>query len=389
MTERRCWAILTGEYPPAPGGVSDYTQQVARALACAGDYVHVFTAPPRDPNSRETMSSGASVEPIHVEVLPDHFGLQSLSTLDARLDRLPRPREILVQYVPHAFGCRAMNIGFCAWLLARSRTDRITITFHEVTFPMRAGQPVHHNLLGLVNHAMAAMLVRAASRAIVTIPAWARLLKRLGARCEIRVVPVPSNLPLVVGPESVARARAKYHCGTGEALIGTFGSFGPLVAPLLDELVPRLAAQELGTLLLIGRGSERYRHRLSKVANVVATGPLHPNETAAAIAACDVMIQPFPDGVSARRSSAAAALALGVPIVTNTGELSESFWRDSDAVALTESSDQIPDLAAALLNDAPRRARLIAAAKQLYEQRFALRHTIDALRECRSPVATS
>ena len=32
------WAILTGEYPPQPGGVSDYTLQVCRGLAAAGSY---------------------------------------------------------------------------------------------------------------------------------------------------------------------------------------------------------------------------------------------------------------------------------------------------------------------------------------------------------------
>jgi glycosyltransferase involved in cell wall biosynthesis len=305
------------------------------------------------------------------------------------IDRLPRRREILVQYVPHAFGCRAMNLGFCAWLLARSREDQITITFHEVTFPIRAGQLVRHNLLGVVNHAMAAMLARAASRAIVTIPAWEVLLRKLGARSEIRVAPVPSNLPLAVSPDCVARARAAYRSAGDEAIIGTFGSFGPLVTPLLDRVVPRLTAQQRRRVLLIGRGSERYRQRLAQCANLTATGPLGADETAAAIAACDVMVQPFPDGVSGRRSSVAAALALGVPVVTNAGELSEAFWRQSGAVALAGCADQIPELTEALLNDATGRARLANAGKQLYDRRFALRHTIAALRECRESGTSS
>ena len=36
------WHIITGEYPPAPGGVSDYTEAVAAGLAAAGDEVHVW-----------------------------------------------------------------------------------------------------------------------------------------------------------------------------------------------------------------------------------------------------------------------------------------------------------------------------------------------------------
>jgi hypothetical protein len=38
------WAILTGEYPPQAGGVSDYTRLVARGLAECGDRVHDWNA---------------------------------------------------------------------------------------------------------------------------------------------------------------------------------------------------------------------------------------------------------------------------------------------------------------------------------------------------------
>ena len=44
------WEMLTGEYPPQPGGVSDHTRRVAAALAAAGDTVNVGrleTAPDR------------------------------------------------------------------------------------------------------------------------------------------------------------------------------------------------------------------------------------------------------------------------------------------------------------------------------------------------------
>ena len=41
------WHIITGEYPPVLGGVSDYSHLVAEALAGAGDDVHVWC--PRSP----------------------------------------------------------------------------------------------------------------------------------------------------------------------------------------------------------------------------------------------------------------------------------------------------------------------------------------------------
>ena len=39
------WHIITGEYPPTIGGVSDYSQLVAEGLADAGDEVHVWCPP--------------------------------------------------------------------------------------------------------------------------------------------------------------------------------------------------------------------------------------------------------------------------------------------------------------------------------------------------------
>jgi hypothetical protein len=36
------WHVITPEYPPMLGGVSDYTQSIAKGLAAQGDEVHVW-----------------------------------------------------------------------------------------------------------------------------------------------------------------------------------------------------------------------------------------------------------------------------------------------------------------------------------------------------------
>ena len=103
--------IITGEYPPQSGGVADYTRLVARGLAAAGDEVHVWAPAVPGP---EPDDPG-----VTVHRLPGRFGPQGLAALDAGLRRLPGPARILVQYVPHAFGWKAMNVPFCLWLRAR------------------------------------------------------------------------------------------------------------------------------------------------------------------------------------------------------------------------------------------------------------------------------
>src|SRR5262245_17027180 len=94
---RQSWAIITGEYPPTPGGVSDYTRLLAAEMARRGERVHVFA-----PRAGERRCECGGVV---VHDLPDLFGPRSLLAMSRELDVIGEAR-ILVQYVPHAFGFR-------------------------------------------------------------------------------------------------------------------------------------------------------------------------------------------------------------------------------------------------------------------------------------------
>ena len=104
---------------------------------------------------------------------------------------------MLVEYVPHAFGMKAMNVPLCLMLLRRRNSSNITVMFHEVAYPISRRQSLRHNALGAVNRAMAAMVARAASRIFVAAQAWSESLRRLApAGREIIWLPVPSNIPV-------------------------------------------------------------------------------------------------------------------------------------------------------------------------------------------------
>jgi hypothetical protein len=98
--------------------------------------------------------------------------------------------------------------------------------------------------------------------------------------------------------------------------------------------------------------------------------------------ACDVMLQPYPDGVSTRRTSAMAALAHERALVTTSGSLTEAFWALDHAAVLMPAGDttRIVDAVVSLLTDANRRTLLGARALALYRGRFDVVHTIKALR---------
>jgi glycosyltransferase involved in cell wall biosynthesis len=317
------------------------------------------------------------------------FSPLGLGRLDRELDRFASPRTILIQYVPHAFGWKAMNLPFAVWAARRARRgDDVRVMFHEVAFPW-VRRPLRHNVLAAANRVMAALLVRACVRAYVSTTSWEPALRRLaGRRLPVLVwTPVPSSIPDEAAAAAVAAHRAELTRGDPNArVVGHFGTYGPSVT---QTLAPALRAV-LGSraevrVLLLGAGGDRWRGELAGerrdwLDRIDGPGALPVEAIAGSLQACDLVLQPYADGASSRRTTLMAALANGVPVVTTVGFLSEPIWSEA-AVATVPAGD--PDALARVayeLLDAPdRRAALGQAGRELYEERFALRHTIAAL----------
>lgn len=373
------WHLITGEYPPMPGGVGDYSRLVAAGLAKAGDLVDVWTSPGACPGE---VDAGVSVH-----CLPDRFGPRSLVTLGRCLGDFRDPRRILLQYVPHAFGWKALNVPFCLWLAARRRQS-LWVIFHEVAYPLSRRQSVAHNALGGVTRLMAMLVARAAERIFISIPAWDAMLRPLVPRgTAFEWLPVPSSVGVGDDEEGTREIRRRYAPGGGH-LVGHFGTYSDRIrADLRPVLQSLLGGDRTRSALLIGRGSTEARREMVAMnpeseTRIHATGPMSHEDISRHLSACDVMVQPYPDGVSTRRTTAMACLAHGLPMVTNTGVLTEAIWRDAGAVALATAGDTIAMSAEAehLLKDPEERRRCGAAAMKLYAERFDILHTIASLR---------
>src|SRR4051794_11215607 len=216
----KTWLILTGEYPPQPGGGSVYSGEVARGLAAAGEREHVG-APAGSVREVGSAHGGGVV----VHGLPGHFGSAARAKTARVLNLLPRDARVLVQYVPHAFGWRAMNVPVVAWLATR-RAQPLDVMFHEVAYPLSRRQPLRHNVLGLVHRAMAVALARSAQRVFVSALSWADLLEKLHAtRTPAQWLPVPANMDPATDAASELAVREKLSSrAVGGTIIGHFGS---------------------------------------------------------------------------------------------------------------------------------------------------------------------
>jgi glycosyltransferase involved in cell wall biosynthesis len=376
----RKWNIVTGEYPPQFGGVADHTWQLAHGLAACGEDVEVWA--PRCSVVEPDSEAG-----VTVHRLVDHFGWRGILQLNASVARTP-DAVLVVQYVPHAFGWKAMNLPLCLWLAARERPE-MAVIFHEVAYPIGANQSMRHNALGHVTRLMASKVARAAKWIYVAIPDWERMLPRsVRQRTPIRWMPVPSNVARVDDP-SGSRILGHRYRGNRRHLIGHFGSYGIMIRTILVPLVETVLSRRADiAFLLMGDGSREFlrelvAHEPSMAGRVHATGRLRADDLSRHLSACDLMVQPYPDGISTRRGSAMAALSHGIAVVTNSGALSELLWHTTRGVALvrTDGPDGFVRAIEGLLEDEAERNRVANAGHNLYTRQFDLRHTIAILRD--------
>lgn len=376
---RPTWHLVTGEYPPQPGGVSDYTAQLADALATTGAEVHVWT-------SSTGQAPGTPGVTVHRNC--GRWSPADLDRLGVALDAFPSPRRLLVQYTPNSWGRKGLNLGFCRWLVdrRRGRGDEIRVMFHEVAYSWRVGDRPTRLLLSAAHRWMARTLLRASTHVDVTTPAWERRLRSCSPK-DRRVIgwrPVPSNIAVVDDAAAAAAAR-KAVAPRGQSVVASFSSFSELTGPLLSAALPGVLRDRPDRVgLLIGLGGDRLAARLVAAqpwldGRLVATGELTSAEVSAHLRAADLVLQLYPDGITTRRTSAMAALAHGLPVVTNSGHLTEPFWSRSEAVAMATGPDGVRAVIDRLLADPAERERLGSAARRLYERRFALERTVEAL----------
>jgi glycosyltransferase involved in cell wall biosynthesis len=375
------WHVITSEYPPQAGGVSDYTYWVASGLAARGDEVCVWCPPCPGAQSK---TEGVTVRRELGAITPS-----DLRHVGRQLDREPKRRRILVQWVPHGYGYRSMNVAFCFWLWNRAawRGDQVEIMVHEPYLPFRQGS-WRQNVAAFAHRLMTILVLRAAARVWMSIPAWEERLRpyTLGRAVPFQWLPIPSNIPVADDSGPVQAIRRRYAAGDS-LLIGHFGTYGSPITLLLEPVLAGLGDPAGCAVLLMGVGSEKFRQALIRkkpglAALIRSTGALSAEDLSCHVAACDILIQPYPDGVSTRRTSFMVGLSHGKPIVTTTGPLSEPFWMETEALALAPAGDAGEFLHALrrLQADTSERARMGRAARTLYMERFDISYTITALR---------
>ena len=361
------------------GGVADYTLKIATKLEQRGCIPTVWA--PSDKGESKALLNDRVIRSFTT------FGLRDILVHD-RLMGTPKDRCLLLQWEPVGFGLKSLNLFFCLWRVMRAlRGTRLLVMFHETFLPFNK-QSVKRYLAGTLQRLMASLLLNSASTAFVSNESGASSLKRLCFRPEkVRHLPVFSNIESEEqNPEQVAAVRNEF-VTANESLVGHFGRFmantEPLVLPALKAL---LESNPKVKVLFIGECGARYRSALLATnpgldGRVFASGIRTAEEISRLISACDLMFQPYPGGVTTKRSSTMAALAHGRCIVSNRGEETEHLWSNCQGLRLIETleavrvADELSRLTAAQAELAQRGA----AASAYYQKHFSSEYAVDAV----------
>lgn len=329
MSERLDILFVTGEYPPAIGGVGDYTQQLGRALCAREHQVSVLT------------TSVASAEPRADEPrvlrLDAGWGWRGAMSAARTVARLA-PTIVHIQYQTGAYGMHPA-INLLPWRLRRLRSrPAIVVTAHDLRLPYllpKADRLRTWITTRLFADADALVVTNTADAdALQAGASPSRELYRPARTLHTPITRIPIGSNIAPDPPPCydrAAWRQRLDVGDDEVLVAYFGLLSRTkgVLPLLAALaqLPQDGARSYRLVIIGGAApqpdDQRYAAEVtdwiaahSLAERVQITGPCAPSDVSAHLLAADLVALPFADGASYRRGSLLAALAHGRPTIT-------------------------------------------------------------------------
>ena len=365
--------MITGEYPPAMGGISDYTAHLVRALRARSLRVSVLTA--GAPRPVEDVTSVEGWTPHGVAAI-------ARALLEMKAD------VVHLQYQTAAFGMSPLVNLMPLLLKTHGVRARFVTTFHDFRAPYLF--PKAGRLRGVANR----VLLAASDAAIfVNRSDLART-----HRASASWIPIaPAIRPEEDHPDVRASTRARLGFDSDDVVVAHFGFINRSKG---TDILVRAAADLLSNglrlrLLFVGepvgasdgtnastvREMRELADTLGMTDQVISTGSLAAADVSMALEAADMVALPFLDGASLNRSSLLACFAHSLAVVTTYPaaqpqiasrhllppfDETKQFVIDENVAALVPPGDHRA-LASAILElatDATRRQRLGSAGRR-------------------------
>lgn len=355
-------AMIVAALPPQLDGIGDYSATMAKTLA---------------KHARVTAYTivGQNHEPLAgVDIVPV-FDIGKPATVRELLPRIQadQPDWILLEYNPFSYGKRGYN-PYLPMVLAEIKRKMpgigVAVMAHETFLPWWRAE---WWVMNMWQYPQFYALGKIADIVFVSVETWVPWFSRWFPRTSVRHSPIGSAIPQVGIPREEARCRLGI--GPNTLTLGLFGTAH--VSRLFDwagEAYRRVHAKNPDSLLLyIGP----HREEIVKVAGdlpLLAEGPFPPEEVSRRFMAVDIMLAPYMDGITSRRSAFMVGLQHGIPSVSTHGKVTDPTMLEQNdkafLLASRENKDEFCDMVQRLAQDPTERKRIGQGGADLYFSRY-------------------
>lgn len=351
------------------GGVADHTAVLARHLVGLGVEASVLTS------AKAASGLQSPIPNLHIYPVISSWGPGCWRQIGRWLDE-HWPDVLHIQYQAAAFDLRGW-VNWLPWRLRHRKTrPGVVVTFHDLRIPYlfpKAGPLRWRSILALARHSDAVIVTNAEDE------------QRLSPLFDcLTLIPLGSNVD-PSPPPGYERDRWRASLGVGQhtLLLAYFGFLnqskgGEDLILALQRLVHQ--AYDVHLVMVGGQSGDvdptnrAYAKRVRSlvetcglVERVHWTGYTLPQEVSANLLAADLVVMPYRDGVSFRRTTFIAALRHRRPVVTTHPAVPLGELGHGDNVWLVPPGDvdALAQAIAHLADNADLRARLSEGAGAL------------------------
>lgn len=287
----------------------------------------------------------------------------------------------ILQYNPFWYGRRGFAPGLVrdvARLRRSARGPRVAMMVHETYVDMKSARWA---LMGAWQRAQLGALRAVTDMQFCSIESWVERLRRLPGRSPVHHLPVPSNFP-----DRRAQAplgREQLGVAPSEFVVSCFALRHPgrLVEHVAAATRAIAASGRRVSVVNLGPG-RRSAESWGPGVTLHSPGYLPGETLSLLLAASELFLAPYADGVSTRRTTVMSALQHAVPVLGTEGHLTDRVIREAHgALRLVPISDRdgFATAATELAGDAGARRALGEAGRRLYERSFDWPVVVDAL----------
>jgi len=330
--------FLTRTMPPDFGAVGDYTARLAESMGKTGAKVQILT-------QKTVVESAHRNDATSIE-LDIKWDVTSILTLYKEVISR-NPDVFFVQLTPYSYS----KIGVPFWLTVlfiglRFKGIPVAVMFHETVVRFRS-----FKLSNLKNNFIALFQlchIRLMALFVISFTSNRDYAKSLGEKNVQAVIPVGSNiLPVEFSDQELGQYKKDL---AGESkIITTFGSNLRNTISLFEQA---FLFQDISQyyFLIIGKINKKDEERLQQLQlkrdiKINITGFLPEKEVYKALRISDVFVMLFPtidgtrSGINTKSGSLAAALAAGLPVISQKGYLTDKLFISGENCFLLEGEE--------------------------------------------------